>query len=87
MNLATFETSSEVETELADVFGNRVVWIHGTFHTNCNWYPVSVKDTKTIMLHIDRTVVLIKREGTILRIGTKISVFFQGRFCRGLLRP
>ena len=61
VNLTTFETSSEVETELADVFGKRVVWIHETFHTNGNWYPVSVKDIATIMLHIDRTAVLLKR--------------------------
>ena len=87
MNLTIFETSSKVETELAGVFGNMFVWIHGTFHTNGNWDLVSVKDTATILLHIYLTVVLLKRDGTIIRIGTRISVFFQGGFCRGLLIP
>ena len=87
VNLTTFETSSEVETELADVFGNRFVCIHKTFHTNGNWDPVSVKDTETSIMHINRTAVLLKREGTILCIGTNFSVFFQSGFCRGLMRP
>ena len=87
MNTAPFETFLEVETELADAFGNRVVWIHKTFHTNGNWHPLYVKATATIMFHIDRTIVSLKKEGTILRIGTKLSVFFQDGFCRGLLRP
>ena len=77
MNPATFDASSEVKTEISDVFGNRVVWIYTTFHTNSNWDLVSVQDTATIMLHIDFTVVLLNREGTILCIGTKLSVFFQ----------
>ena len=87
VNLITFETSSEFETELADIFGNRVVWIHETFHTNSNWYPLYVKDTTTIMFHIYCTAVLLKKEGNILRIGTKFSVFCQVGLCRGLLRP
>ena len=86
MNLTTFETSSEVEKVLAEIFVNRVIWIHETFNTNGNWDPVSVKDTVKIMLHIDFTAVLLKREGTIFRIGTKLSIFCQGGFCRGLLR-
>ena len=87
MNLSTFETSSEVETELADVFGNMVICIHKTFHTNGNWDLFSAKDTATIMLHKDCTAVLLKSEVTTVRIGTKLSVFFQGGFYRGLLRP
>ena len=76
MNLAKFETSSEVDTKIAGVFGNRALWIHETFCTNSNWDLVSVKDTATIILHIDGTFVLFKRGGTILHIGTKLSVFF-----------
>ena len=83
MNLATFEISSEVETKLANVFGNRVVWIHKTFHTNGNWDPVSAEDTLAIMLHIDCTTVLLKVGDTVLCIGTKLFVFCQRWILQG----